>query len=302
MGRVFSWGEIAEKRIPSVEDFMTVKKVVDSEASTMVGAGVLLGARTVGSFARRKHTIRSDYDLLYTPDPSASNDVRGRMQDLTRRIRDDFNIVFSPIEWDKYETGVARTPVTEFIFSRDPVTDNLVGQDPLLLLPAPHELHRITLIDFIRDRQRAFSEDSFFSPKGYEDNVPLELALQEIPHIALLLMATRHGESGTPALSKAEAIADLQGRLHPQDPLLRNVDFLLRTDMGYNRLLARAIDGRSTEEEYKGFIKDMTPFCHDTAYDFYCELPYRLPTLLDGKRPAFEGQAASFGVAPLERR
>lgn len=91
MGRVFTWDDVVQGRIPTLPCFITVR---DRVIKTLGSDGGVHGAILLGSVIRGHHGVRSDIDVLVVIKEGHGSDVLIRLRSLVRMAR----MLFVPLE------------------------------------------------------------------------------------------------------------------------------------------------------------------------------------------------------------
>ncbi|MEN9407732.1 MAG: hypothetical protein RLZZ455_948 [Candidatus Parcubacteria bacterium] len=295
MGRIFTWGEIVDKKIPSVESFVDAKSSALSMMSGMIETGVLRGARITGSVAEGMQTIRSDIDCLVAPVDGRESLARDQMRELSREITDAYHIDFaySPYFFDGREM---LSEITTILKGRYPLVGNLIGEDPLEILPRKKADPRAIVVDELCAGLMGFSESAFYPDDARERNIPLQFALESAGQIARAVQVLRASNEGV-SYRKDDALSSLVCAFGEIGISVEYLKRLMDTDAAYNLLLTEAISGRVEQTEYESFLRRETDRSQDAAFRVHSATLRGLDALIN--LPLIgEGQR----LTPFERR
>ncbi|HNU96222.1 MAG TPA: nucleotidyltransferase domain-containing protein [Candidatus Magasanikbacteria bacterium] len=81
MGKIFTWSEIEEKKIPLLSDFLLVEKKIRRDLEQAKG---VLGGVVCGSFIWNKHNQRSDIDCVVVYDLNQRQNVVEVLQEINK--------------------------------------------------------------------------------------------------------------------------------------------------------------------------------------------------------------------------
>lgn len=104
MSRVFSWDDVRDKRIPSLDAFPRVLKVLRENLPSVPG---FCGAIACGSVLWNAHSSQSDLDCFIVYDEEQREDCMVALHQLSCRAAVDF----VPLEFIPLDREVARTPL-----------------------------------------------------------------------------------------------------------------------------------------------------------------------------------------------
>lgn len=296
MGRIFTWGEIAEKKIPSIESFVDAKVSALSSMNGMIENGVLRGVRITGSVAEGMHTIRSDIDCLVAPIEGRESVAREQMKMLSNEITDTFHIDFAyfPYFFDGREK---LSDLTLTLKGRYPLSGNVLGVDPLEILPRQNKEARAVVVDELCSGLMGFSESAFFPDDARERNIPLQFALESAGQIARAVQVIRGNGVDGVSYRKDDAISSLILAFGEVGISAEYLQRLVETDSAYDLLLRGALAGEVVKSEYESFVTRETGRAQDAAYRVQSATLRGLDALV-GLPLNGEGQR----LTPIERR
>lgn len=102
MGKVFTWAEIEQGRVPALESFDVVGKMLQK---SLKSSKSIVGAQIVGSFLRGDHWVGSDIDVVVVYDLAVRTSAMRLLQVLRRKAAD----LFVPVEFISVDTNFAET-------------------------------------------------------------------------------------------------------------------------------------------------------------------------------------------------
>ena len=102
MGKVFSWDEIMENKIPKILDFPIVVNKIKHTLETSEG---VIGGTFFGSITENNYSCRSDIDCIIIYDPLKKYEVIDTLQKINR-FANDFCI---PVELIPLDLSIIKT-------------------------------------------------------------------------------------------------------------------------------------------------------------------------------------------------
>lgn len=110
MGKIFTWREVAARRIPMAVSFPAVVDKIKEEMDRSPG---VLGAILCGSVLSGTHNLRSDIDCFYVYEPASRHDVIGMAQKVSRfAFQLHVPVDFAPLAADIALTRVSHIGVS----------------------------------------------------------------------------------------------------------------------------------------------------------------------------------------------
>jgi len=110
MGKVFSWSEIVEGKVPEQQSFANVAKTVRRELKSADG---VVGGIICGSILWNNWSKRSDLDCVVVYDPEKRRDVVMTLQEINRFATG----LYVPVEMIPLDTSIIKTPMHHIRYS-----------------------------------------------------------------------------------------------------------------------------------------------------------------------------------------
>lgn len=102
MGRLFSWKDVKEKRVPQPSSFVMVERRI---GVTLTDANSIIGGLICGSTLYGNHTQRSDIDCVAVYDPNCFGEATEIFQQLSKFA----NSLYVPLEIMSFDLDIAKT-------------------------------------------------------------------------------------------------------------------------------------------------------------------------------------------------
>ncbi len=255
MGRVFTFKEIEDKKIPNPDSFDVAKHITLEWMQSMHRNGEIVGGQVFGSVASGTATRRSDFDLvLVTTDYTIPN----RIRDHKRLIEAAFFVPMEPIliPLDFAET-ILHTMDSDFLVHMSHVDDqNVVGDRPAdIIKPNSPDIVSVNT-SYLASKLRKF-RDGVFLTDPQRKIATLQRALEAPISIGRRTLRTL----GIPQTNNAGEFDDTKrniARIFRENfggtSIGDGFDACLAQDAAYSELLESAIRGDVSQSEYEHFI------------------------------------------------
>ncbi len=180
MGRVYTFHEIKDGKIPKPADFLNAKKELYTFLDTLYTRGLITGGKMFGSVAIDKAGPRSDLDVVIIGSPGTIFEIIGH---TCAEIYTKHSVGVEPILIDPYLGEQGLHPLDYFFLEsvkNIPSDGNLVGIDPGKLLRVPELTVFQTHTSYLTQKLRRFSRanlDLYGNPP-FDRNKELQRALE----------------------------------------------------------------------------------------------------------------------------
>lgn len=264
MGRIFSFEEIAEGRLPTTGAFDDARKVFSELANNGINEGWLDGAFIYGSVALGLANRRSDFDtfLALTDNTPA---VYGEAKELINSVQESSNglIPIVPIVQPRQALEAGRHEMDRFFGQHLSSDFRLVeGNDPAEYISyAPTSASEILSSYLFQKKRRMTNAYTSSSPLDFRDGNGvqrmLELppavgrkALQALAEIGYIDKAVDKSADKAAVLSRTRSLLVSEG-------VDEGFDELVQLDKTYFDLLTETLEGRVAKDSYEDEIKGL---------------------------------------------
>lgn len=240
MGKIFTWDEVENGKIPQQSDFLSVATHMRESLNASAGivGGVLCGSVLYGAT-----TQRSDIDCVIVYDPMQRREVIQTLQYL----RSSAACVYVPIEFIPVDMSIAPTPLHSIGPSFAAhlhyavVNGGLIKKNPLplFMIGSDHTSDEEDVRGYLRNKFRRFEKDTVCLSMMTESDLCrfLQKILEVAMHIARKILWVNHVPMSND--SKQEVI-----KRYPDISTAREYELffdLVRADDSYAAELARQL-------------------------------------------------------------
>lgn len=253
MGRVFSYEEIRQNRVPKAEDFKSAKEITANYLLALHKEGDIVGAQFIGSVAKGVPTRRSDLDVVIITNGSFA---MRRIKDHGVLIKNAFHIPFEPIAipHDLAGSGEHTIDVEFFQHVKEVATpDNVIGSAPIESLNsrkvpffAIHHDYLIAKLRRLREGYNASGESEFLKIIQRAFESPISVGRRTLISLGIPLVHPKTGISDDGKESVSHVFMNHFGA----SSIGSFFQKLLEFDREYSDLLEEALRGNVSRQEY----------------------------------------------------
>jgi len=295
MGRIFTWSEVVNKQVPSVDGFTLAKQDILRWSDEMIGAGIIEGTRLVGSSIRSPHR-RGDIDILLSTSLPVSFEAFSAAKELRKRMVSSYGIVLDHRFWEEELASGSMTPRLSFLMlSTEPLQGNLRGEDPLRHGVQIDTRVESELAAFAVAHRLYFGKALPYHNHRRETNL-LHSSLDAVKKFGGMVMAVREDRIAT---DKASGFSYFRELL--PDAVAESVLRVEELDRNYDAVLDATLAGDIGEVEYVQYVRDAEISSRISTLDVFTFLVGQgnLDHLLERPRISPEGVVK---VSPMEKR
>jgi hypothetical protein len=260
MGKVFTFEDIQEGRIPDSDNFKIAKTTVVDRLSAIHAKGMIEGAMVFGSVAKGTPNLRSDFDLLVVTN---SDTVDPLIKSTFDEVYASTNVAIEPIiipleyarcGWHSLDRSFYSH------FAQLPEQGNVVGTHPLRMISPSDkplsEAHKEYLIQKLR-RLR----EGVFTYSWNDKLKVLQRALEAPVNTGRRTLRTLSavGQLDTDLVDdgKASVIREFRTTFSSSS-LMDGFNTLLSKDARYTDLLTEALTGQINESQYNSAVNKLS--------------------------------------------
>lgn len=259
LGKVFSWDEIKDNKVPQLESFSTVTKCVKNKLETTDG---IIGSILCGSILFNKYTVRSDIDCVVIYDPSQRRNVVKTL----RNIHQAAKALYVPVELIPLDIHTISTPLhhiePSFAAHLQCAVENggIIKRNPLPLFSFENINPDENVLGYFRNKLRKLEKGISEIPTMESELYRFLQKVLEAPgHVARKILWWNKVQ--IPNDSKQEVI-----RHYPQIASTQELELfikLIEADDKYTKELLRQLQ-QLNENRYQQTIKDVKNIVWDT--------------------------------------
>lgn len=302
MGKVYSFSDIVNKKIPKSEDFVKAKKIVLDELSKFAEEGEIYGAKIFGSVAKGTPNERSDFDLLIVTEQNASLTL---LKNIFENVRDQTNVGIEPLVIDRKFAEKGFHSIDNLFLEHIrsiPDENNIAGLNPLNILKPFDlpilEVHKQYLAQKLRRlREGVFTYSEIDKlrvlQRALEEPVNLgRRTLQVLPCLGYPLEMEDDGKQN---------VIKLFQETFGTTSLINEFNTLLQHDKNYTSYLIEALKGTMTQYNYETKINSLVQECIPRAIAWTSDMSLTYIKFLEGNNRLEEGSIAPRGHKELFR-
>lgn len=292
MGKIFSYSEIGEGRVPTTSDFSLAKDLAFSALTTSIGQGEVSGAAVFGSVAKGAPSERSDFDLLViTQEEKPLDGLKGAF-DLIYQLT---NVGIEPIIIPDAlaRRGFHTMDASFYIHLQKTLNDeNVVGTNPLdIMVPFDMPLTKVHE-QYLIQKLRRLREGIFTHSQADEYRV-LQRALEAPINTGRRTLQALYelGVVQKPLIDDGKAsVKRLFGEIFTGTTLGEGFNTLIQQDDNYTTLLRGVLVGDVNQSEYDEQVHLMTRECIPQAVTWVNEISSLYIGALEGNKIGIEGR------------
>jgi predicted nucleotidyltransferase len=297
MGKIFSYSEIEEGRVPTSSDFSLAKDLAFSALTTSIDKGEVRGAAVFGSVAKGTPSERSDFDLLMITQEEKSLDAVVEAFDL---IYQRTNVGIEPIIIPDAlaRRGFHTMDASFYIHLQKTLNDeNVVGTNPLdIMVPFDLSLTKVHE-QYLIQKLRRLREGIFTHSQADEYRV-LQRALEAPINTGRRTLQALHelGALEEPLVDDSKAsVKRFFREVFTGTTLGEGFNSLIQQDDNYTTLLRAALAGDISQSEYDEQVHLMTRECIPHAVAWVGDVSSLYIKALEGNKIGIEGRPSYGG-------
>lgn len=292
MGKIFSYSEIEEGRVPTTSDFSLAKDLAFSALTSSISRNEVSGAAVFGSVAKGTPSERSDFDLLVITQEEKPLDTVVEAFDL---IYQRTNVGIEPIIIPDAlaRRGFHTMDASFYIHLQKTLNaENVVGTNPLdimvpfdLSLTKVHEQYLIQKLRRLREGIFTHSQADKYRVLQRALEAPINTGRRTLQALYEL------GSLEEPLVDDGKAsVKRLFGEMFTGTTLGEGFNTLIQRDDSYTTLLRAALAGDISQPEYDEQVHLMTRECIPQAITWVSEVSSLYIGALEGNKIRTEGR------------
>lgn len=287
MGRIFSFEDIEQHRIPTQSTFLQAKELTLEALNLLCVEGIIYGARGFGSVALGTPTKRSDFDIvIVTYTDNTLPIIAERLKSIHEATNVSIEPITIPINLAKKGSHTIDTQFLKHINHISP-EGNIAGNDPVHVIVPSTLAPSLVFEQYLLQKLRRLRDGIFANSMTDRDRV-LQRALEAPTNVG------RRALQGLASLdldedSKATVIRTFQS-IFPDGQLIKAFNFLLERNHQYNVLLEASQQGLVNRADYESTVTLIARESIPVALEWVnslAELNYQLG---EGNAIGLEGQ------------
>ena len=297
MGRIFTWSEVANRQVPTPENFESAIDHLYAWGRSRIDEGTIKGIVHYGSSAGTRN-VRSDIDIVL-------NIAEEKMQNSIKHVNEleqslgIHNLRLDVVYWPHDRGVVIHPSVLERGMVQQRSRNILLGEDPFseegTSTAIDQHQYRSEIGAFVAQRVAYAIKRVPGQSERTRLNI-LEGLLESVPKLSRMVRIADQSAFGA---GESENVRSLHERLPAS--LLPASEGLIDLDSRYSLLLNQALDGQVSQDEYAAFLTNAEAQGRQASVVLFGGISKQenFDVVLDTSRATPEGGA---GLFPIERR